>query len=77
MPCFLGCYLLVVPAEMGPGSGDLSSSQGLLDKEPNIPLCARVDTGSERQGGMSEYLSTTISPSCRYPWAGYIEEETF
>lgn len=40
VPCFLHCYLLVVSAEMGPGSGDLSSSQGLLDKEPSISSCA-------------------------------------
>ncbi|XP_056135782.1 fibrosin-1-like protein [Lampris incognitus] len=43
VPCFLGCYLLVVAEEMGPSSGDLSSSQGLLDKEPSAPLCAWVD----------------------------------
>lgn len=40
VPCFLHCYLLVVPVEMGLRSGILSSSQGLLDKEPYIPLCA-------------------------------------
>lgn len=41
--CLVSCAAtcLLFQQEMGPGSGDLSSSQRLLDKEPNIPLCAR------------------------------------
>lgn len=40
--CFLRCYLLVVPLEMGLGSGDLSSSQrGSLIKNPTSPSVPR------------------------------------
>lgn len=69
--CFLRCYLLVVPLEMGLGSGDLSSSQrGSLIKEPNIPLCAS-EIWLQEMRKMSENLAATICPSRRHPWARY------
>lgn len=69
--CFLRCYLLVVPLEMGLGSGDLSSSQrGSLIKEPNIPLCAS-EIWLQEMRKMSENLTATICPSRRHPWARY------
>lgn len=59
VPCFLHCYLLVVPAEMGLGSSDLSSSQGLLDKEPNIPLCVEeIGAARDKENVKKNY--------CRY-----------
>lgn len=65
--CFLRCYLLVVPLEMGPGSGDLSSSQrGSLIKEANVPLCAS-EIRPQGMRKMSENLTAAICPTCRHP----------
>lgn len=71
VPCFLRCYLLVVPLEMGSGSGDLSSSlRGSLIKNPTSPpVPGRY--GLRETGRMSKNLTATICPSSRYPWAGY------
>lgn len=61
--CFLHCYLLVVPAEMGPGSGDLSSSQGLLDKEPNIPSCTcKIRAARDRENVKKISLQLSAYP---------------
>lgn len=71
VPCFLHCYLLVVPAEMGPGSSDLSSSQGLLDKEPSIPLCVgEIEAARDKENvkkKKKKNLSANICPCVCYP----------
>lgn len=78
VPCFLRGYLLVVPVEMGLGSGDLSSSQGLPDKEPNIPPCAwkicAARDGENVTKSLCNYLPILSLP---LDWIYCIETKTF
>lgn len=63
--CFLHCYLLVVPVEMGLGSSDLSSSQrGSLIKNPTPP-CAPSRYRLQEMGDVKK-----SHPSCRCLWPG-------
>lgn len=75
MPCFLLCYLLVVPLEMGLGSGDLSSSprSSLIKNPTSPPLCALKIGGLRETEEVSKDLPAAICPS----WIRRIEEEAF
>lgn len=79
MPCFLRCYLLVVPLEMGLGSGDLSSSlRGSLIKNPTSPLCAcEIRAARDRENVKESHCNYLPILPLPLGWIYCMEEETF